>query len=907
MNKYRISDWMFKFVFDKSYRFTIFEIYNLRPMIKRLTTLLLLVFSYTAIKAEWRELIGTKTNFNGVIKSTCSDSTGAIFAAGAFKNSNGKYYVAKWDGIKWQELGGDNGLKANGVIFSICSDAKGNIYAAGKFTNANGKCYVAKWDGNNWSELLGTNSLAANDTIRCLFIDKKGLLYAAGNFNNSSFEQYVAVWNGSNWSQLGGTNAWGRFNVIKSICADDSGYIYAGGGGIYGSQFYTPFVAKWNGTKWNNFITTNNNLNLMGSSVECVLSDADSIYISGALYNDLSKNLCVLKWSNNSWSELGNTNTNETNNFIMGICKDRAGNIYAGFYQKKLMKWNGSYWTSLKETDLNDLGGGIGTCFFKDKNDHVLYGCEDTDGFNIYKWNSKNWVYVNGIVSLNARIRGICSDNTGNVYASGDLFFRSPKKNVFKWNGYSWSEVGGIGAINPTNSTGTIVSIESDSNNNVYAVGAGINNFYGKNYVAKWNGNTWDELKDSNTINKSQVALFVDNLNNVYSTSKHSNNKTFVSKWNGLQWSNLGNPIARDFLIDAHSICKDKYGNVYAAGYFKNDSNNFFVAKWDGTNWSELGGLNALKANGNIWSLTADYSGNIYAAGLFKNKDGYYYVAKWDGNTWTELGGNNALKANGFIYSICCDQLGNIYAAGNFKNSSGFAYVAVWNGSNWSELGGVNALSANNSIFKIHIDKKGYLYAGGTFNNKFHYLAQYKVCNKSITQQPINQGMYSGNAIFTCATDDSNASYQWQINGGSGWNNIMNVGQFSGANNDTLLVSNVITFNNNQRFRCIINGSCLTDTTEEAKLSVWGVGIDDVRLADFKLYPNPSNSSVTINYSRAAYNISIYNSVGQMVLSQSALTNEHTFDISQWSKGVYYVELIDAATQTNKVQKLIRN
>jgi hypothetical protein len=180
-------------------------------------------------------------------------------------------------------------------------------------------------------------------------------------------------------------------------------------------------------------------------------------------------------------------------------------------------------------------------------------------------------------------------------------------------------------------------------------------------------------------------------------------------------------------------------------------------------------------------------------------------------------------------------------------------------------------------------------------------------CNKSITQQPINQGMYNGNAIFTCATDDSNVSFQWQINGGSGWNNLTNVGQYSGANNDTLLVSNVITFNNNQRFRCIVNGSCLTDTTQETTLRVWGLGINGVNLPEFKLYPNPSSNAVTIAYAQNPYSIAVYNSLGQMVLSQNALTNEQTFDISQWPKGVYYVELIDAATQTNKVQKLIRN
>ena len=183
----------------------------------------------------------------------------------------------------------------------------------------------------------------------------------------------------------------------------------------------------------------------------------------------------------------------------------------------------------------------------------------------------------------------------------------------------------------------------------------------------------------------------------------------------------------------------------------------------------------------------------------------------------------------------------------------------------------------------------------------------YISCNKSITQQPSNQGMFSGNALFTCASNDTLLTYQWQINAGIGWNNLSDAGQYSGTNNDSLLVSNVITFNNNQKFRCIIRGNCLTDTTTEATLTVWGLGTNGVNMPEFKLTPNPSTNTVSIIYTQNPYSIAVYNSLGQMMFSKTGLNTHHTIDISQWAKGVYHVELIDAKTQANKVQKLIKN
>ncbi len=58
----------------------------------------------------------------------------------------------------WSELGtGSNALKANAPISAIAGDNAGNIYACGAFTNGttfpNGYWYVAKWNGTSWNEL----------------------------------------------------------------------------------------------------------------------------------------------------------------------------------------------------------------------------------------------------------------------------------------------------------------------------------------------------------------------------------------------------------------------------------------------------------------------------------------------------------------------------------------------------------------------------------------------------------------------------------------------------------------------------------------------------------------------------------------------------------------------------------
>ncbi len=239
---------------------------------------------------NWAELGGTASlSANGFIYSLCSDAANNIYAAGNFKNgvgANAKYYVAKWNGSTWSELGGTGALGAGGAIQSIAVNAAGNLYAGGYFTNASGKYYVAQWNGSAWSELGGANALAANDNIEKVYVDAAGNVYAAGRFTNAGGQRYVAKWNGTTWSELGtGTNALNANNIIKAITGDAAGNIYAAG--LFTSTAGAFYVAKWNGTTWSELGAGTYALNANAAILALCTDAQNRIYAAGNFSNDI--------------------------------------------------------------------------------------------------------------------------------------------------------------------------------------------------------------------------------------------------------------------------------------------------------------------------------------------------------------------------------------------------------------------------------------------------------------------------------------------------------------------------------------------------------------------------------------------------------------------------------------------
>jgi hypothetical protein len=294
--------------------------------------------------AKWTELGGTvpgvALNANDWVLQIASDPAGNIYAAGDFTDANGNAYVAKWDGSSWTKLGGTVpgiALNANGGIYSITSDVSGYIYASGAFTDSNGKYYVAKWDGTSWMELGGTVAgvaLNINDVIIALTSDAAGNIYAGGYFTKSKAKSYVAKWDGTSWTELGGTVAGIALNINNgtlSLTFDASWNLYAGG--YFTDSNGNYYVAKWDGSRWTELGGTVPGVALnANNAIYSVTADASGYIYASGTFTDSNGNYYVAKWDGTSWTELGGTVPGvalNANAPIISTTSDASGYIYA--------------------------------------------------------------------------------------------------------------------------------------------------------------------------------------------------------------------------------------------------------------------------------------------------------------------------------------------------------------------------------------------------------------------------------------------------------------------------------------------------------------------------------------------------------------------------------------------------
>lgn len=237
--------------------------------------------------------------FNYTVNIVATDNAGNVYASGLFYDANNKNYVAKWDHLTntWSELGtGSNALNPTNIpnggatLKSIVVDNSGNVYAAGHFrnNNGNGSFYVAKWDGTTWTELGGTNSLNANGTINDLKIDAEGNIYAAGDFTDIYGSTGVAKWNHTTntWSMLGILNS---NTTVESIALDANGVVYAPVYQYYNLYPHVSLVARYNSSN-NTWTEVDGSSNFFSYNILALATDAMGHLYAGGAFRDASGN-----------------------------------------------------------------------------------------------------------------------------------------------------------------------------------------------------------------------------------------------------------------------------------------------------------------------------------------------------------------------------------------------------------------------------------------------------------------------------------------------------------------------------------------------------------------------------------------------------------------------------------------
>ena len=184
----------------------------------------------------------------------------------------------------------------------------------------------------------------------------------------------------------------------------------------------------------------------------------------------------------------------------------------------------------------------------------------------------------------------------------------------------------------------------------------------------------------------------------------------------------------------------------------------------------------------------------------------------------------------------------------------------------------------------------------------------YNGCQLSVNTEPTNQTINANNnAQFMVGSSDPNATYQWQTDLGVGFQNLNNVGQYTGTTTNTLTVSNVTLSNNNQPFRCIVTSGSCSDTSNVAVLTINNnVGINETSYDNlFSVFPNPAQSVINVKSDSKLIGTiyTIYDNTGRAVMTGKINSENTTIDLGNLYGGVYMFCVGENMKQPFKVSK----
>ncbi len=569
-------------------------------------------------------------------------------------------------------------------VYSMTRNQAGNIIYATIGNN------VYQWQGNGWLALgTGSNGLNADSYIFTTTTDPAGNVYAAGWFSNAFGKPYVAKWNGTAWNELGNLNASGP---IYTITSDAAGNIYAAGS-IRSATGYL-YVAKWNGTAWSELGTGANALNADGKIYAITTDASGNVY--AAVSSGLNTNSYVAKWNGSTWAVLGSI-TNGLYRDILTMITDISGNVLvAGRLQNAngkyyVAKWNGSAWEELG-IGANGLNANLDVlCLTRDNTGNIYAGgmFYNNTVFKSYvsKWNGTTWAEMGvGANSLNGSsyINSLVADGTGKIYAGGDFGNSLGYKYVANWDqpSASWVETG-VGGIGTLNTSGYAIAATKNADSVFAVFNPYANGSSGPSQVMIWNGSIWKNFGNI-SANSGLETMARDGLGYLYTGANFpAIGRLGVGKSNGGAWQNVGNSGAFLNASEITKIIVDSIGNIYAIGDFKNSSGKYYVAKWDGSIWSELGtGANGLNSEEIISSMAVDKQGNVYAC-AYKYFD--YGIYKWNGSTWGLVASSPFDAPLDAIQSIAVDANDTVYSTMTDWQGN---YVRKWTGTAWVKLGG---------------------------------------------------------------------------------------------------------------------------------------------------------------------------------------------------------------------------
>jgi len=585
----------------------------------------------------------------------------------------------------------------------------------------------------------------------------------------------------------------------------------------------------------------------------------------------------------------------------------------------KSQSWN----THFNNIDSLWCEGGVQiNSFFNEKDSFLYIGgvFQKIDTFivnGIIKWDNLNWnSYSNGITLYSGTIKciGIFDNKLFIGGGFGEVDYQPNTKRLAIWDGANWHGTS-IGMPNGPvydfkvfdnklfiagnfGQIGTIVfdKIAAYDGTNWLNVGSmgmwaqALEIFNGELYaggywgVRKYLGGTsWQDVPGD--PNGYVYELKTDTFNNFlyvggeFLTVADTVASYGAAMWDGFKWNSMGAYLDCAVYEQAMELYR---GDLYAGGCMDTLLNGMpvnYIARWDGTKWDSLG-----KGTNNVVYTLKNFEDTLYVGGAFTYVNGNqraYGLAKWF------MPDTSCNYLHAIIYPKNAVYYVKDSIAIQFYNNISKANTWQWNFGD----------SETDTIQKpLHI-----YYNPGIYN--VSVIVNYQNCwdtaTTTITVKPCDslQAFIHTSADTIFYTDSNpipninfysnpNAdSWDWDFGDGTTDTGFSNSHKYDTAG--TYLVSVIVVY-----------GNC-ADTAYKTITIINTTGIKDINIKElgFKLYPNPSDNSFTIEAYIAADDkgiIKIYSLKGKLLkeLVLKKGSNKIMVHTLGWRKGTYICNLI---------------
>ena len=325
-------------------------------------------------------------------------------------------------------------------------------------------------------------------------------------------------------------------------------------------------------------------------------------------------------------------------------------------------------------------------------------------------------------------------------------------------------------------------------------------------------------------VGKSQIPGYVPtgNLEGWWSFDGNANDATT----NGNNFTNYSASLTTDRFGTSNKAYDfngtSQYLLLSSPSFIFGQSSTFTVSCWIERTSAGYGValMHGSTASGNfIWNIQTGSNGNLQFGTNKQQSSWYWAQSTYPTNQWIHIA---ATYDNGSM---------TLYKDGVQVATQTNSHTSV----NQTTLPFYIGRGVSGAYFDGKIDDIG---VWSSVLTSSQIMALYTGCDIGITAQPSNKNATIGSSVsYWVGASNPNVSFQWEVDNGSGFQSVSNGGQYTGATNDTLTVSNVTTANNGELYRCVFkNDTICYDTSLAVTLNVCGA-----------LTSQPSNVSVPVN------------------------------------------------------------